>query len=315
MHFSGRVPDTKFSNHLLKLHVILKHWSGGTNIVNPPFWVSSTVANCYNICGLQVLWAQDAPMQFERCLSPVQFHLNTECSSAAATRIKNQRRSQESSYWSKNNRRKWRQYAVSNSSGSVYLWQLKNQFSSFCPKHCFLNQGGYDGKSWTRYSHHQDTKLITNSKSLRNGFRFFHVVFILDTLNKRLSWDLQNSNRLNHQLNSLQQWLNWLKNMFRMFLSSGPHGPEPGWSATHDLQSTSLGQRRGRIRTEVPSWLYRHGDGAIEIVLNTQITTSMFNLKVMWSLKLFSHGQLDVKIELLWSPQMLLVAHDYRFES
>lgn len=106
MHFSGRVPDTKFSNHLLKLHVILKHWSGGTNIVNPAFWVSSTVANCYNICGLQVLWAKDAPMQFERCLSPVQFHLNTECSSAAATRIKNQRRSQESSYWSKNNRRK-----------------------------------------------------------------------------------------------------------------------------------------------------------------------------------------------------------------
>lgn len=105
----------------------------------------------------------------------------------------------------------------------------------------FLNQGGYDGKSWTRYSHRQDTKLITNSKSLRNGFRFFHVVFILDTLNKRLSWDLQNSNRLNHQLNSLQQWLNWLKNMFWMFLSSGPHGPEPGWSATHDLQSTSLG--------------------------------------------------------------------------
>lgn len=50
-------------------------------------------------------------------------------------------------------------------------------------------------------SHEQDmhikgTKLITNSKSLRNGFRFFHVVFILDTLNKRLSWDLQNSVRV-----------------------------------------------------------------------------------------------------------------------
>ena len=167
-------------------------------------------------------------------------------------------------------------------------------------------------------SHEQDihikgTKLITNSKSLRNGFRFFHVIFILDTLNKRLSWDHQNSVRvvggwlhretwlhpvtgytgycimtkiylemtLNHKLNSLQQWLNWLKNMFWMFLSSGPHGPEPGWSATRDLQSTSLGQRRGyQIRTEVPSWLYT----GMEL---PQITTSMFNLKVMWSLKLF----------------------------
>ena len=61
-------------------------------------------------------------------------------------------------------------------------------------------------------------------------------------------------------------------------------------------------------------WLY--GDFlAIEMALNPQITTSMLNLKVMWSLKLFSHGKLDVKIQLLWSPQMLLVAHDYTFES
>lgn len=62
-----------------RCHGILKHWSGGTNI-NPPFWVWSAVANWSKICRLQVLWDKDAPMQFERCLSPVQFHLNTECS-------------------------------------------------------------------------------------------------------------------------------------------------------------------------------------------------------------------------------------------
>ena len=45
-------------------------------------------------------------------------------------------------------------------------------------------------------------------------------------------------------------------------------------------------------------WLY--GDFlAIEMALNPQITMSMLNLKVMWSLKLFSHGKLDVKIQLL----------------
>ena len=194
MHFSGRVPDTMFSNHLLGLEdVILKHWSGGTNIVNPPFWVSSTVANWYKMCRLQVLWDKDAPMQFERCLSPVQFHLTL---SAAATQTKNQGGSQKSSYWSKNNRRKWRQNAVSNSSGSVYSLTTQKSVQFVLPKALFFESRELWWKVMNKIFTSKGTKLITNSKSLRNGFRFFHVVFILDTLNKRLSWDLQNSVRV-----------------------------------------------------------------------------------------------------------------------
>lgn len=122
-------------------------------------------------------------------------------------------------------------------------------------------------------SHEQDihikgTKLITNSKSLRNGFRFFHVVFILDTLNKRLSWDLQNSvrvvggsgwwlivpgnpitsrlpvtvswprsigrNRLNHQLNSLQQWLMVEKHVLDVFVVRS------SWSGTRMVSHPRL---------------------------------------------------------------------------
>lgn len=151
------VSGTMFSNHLLGLEDVTWYFETlkWRHKHSEPM-VLGVIYSCklvQNVETPKILWDKDAPMQFERCLSPVQFHLNTECSSAAATRTKNQGRSQESSYWSKNNRRTWRQYAVSNNSGSVYLWQLKNQFSSFCPKHCFLNQGGYDGKSWKKNSH------------------------------------------------------------------------------------------------------------------------------------------------------------------
>lgn len=289
MHFSGRVPDTMFSNHLLGLEDVMVFWN---------IEVEAQTSTHRFGCDLQLqigpkcVDSKFSETKTHPCSSNGVFHqCNFTSTQSAATKIKNQGRSPKSSYWSKNNRRKNLREAICciKQLWSVYLWQLKNQFSSFCPKHWFLNQGVMM-ESHEQNIHIKGTKLITNSKSLRNGFRFFHVIFILDALNKRLSWDLQNSvrvvggsgwwllvpgnpitsrlpvtvswprsigrNRLNHQLNSLQQWLNWLKKMFWMFLSSGPHDPEPGWSATRDLQSTSLGQRRGsQIRTEVHSWL------------------------------------------------------------
>ena len=132
--------------------------------------------------------------------------------------------------------------------GVSILWQLKNQFSSFCPKHCFLNQGSYDGKSWTKYIHikrHQiDHQLQVVAEWVSLFPRCFHPGHVEQTSFLRppkLSqgswwvrvggWLYQETrlhpgyrllyhdqdlprNRLNHKLNSLRQWVNWLKNMF-----------------------------------------------------------------------------------------------------